>query len=222
MAPIIDIAKKDFERANKILELAGVKYSILKSEDKSDFIYVPSIKLSIAKERTLLGENWFDAQRELQSRNQKMLTVPEFVEFLKYTRENHRNIYNDITEVRSPWRAEWLDAYFKVQGKNLVVNYHVFDQDGNIVKKSEILDKDILMKDKIPGISLEDWLENPTKQGFPNKKTKSGDLYYWYPRSDDNSVAGFNAYDGGADLYCPRNPSNRSSSLGVRAAKQRE
>jgi len=224
MAPMLNILEKDYERASKILDLARVEYSIPKSEkqDSSNFIYVPSINLDVAKERTLLGKNWFDTQKALHSNNQKMLTLPEFREFLKYTRENHQDIYNEITEVRDPWRAEWLDADFKTKGKDLIVNYHVFDENGKIVRNSEVLDKNTLMKDKTPGIDLEYWLNNSTEQGFPTKKTKSGDLYYWYPRKDDNSVARFFAYSGRAYLFCDRDPSGRGSDLGVRAVKQRE
>jgi hypothetical protein len=52
----------------------------------SGYIYVPSINLYIAKERTLQGKNWFDAHKELQSQNQRMLIIPEFIEFLKYVK----------------------------------------------------------------------------------------------------------------------------------------
>jgi len=225
MAPSINITEKDYGRATQILKLAGVNYFTPKSnrkQDGSDFIYTPSINLYVAKERTLLGEDWFDTQKALHSSNQKMLTIPEFKEFLKYTRENHQDIYNDITEMRDSWRAEWLDADLKTKGKDLIVNYHVFNENGKIVKKSEILDKNTLMKDKTPGIDLEYWLNNPTEQGLPTKKTKSGDLYYWYPRKDNNSVARFDANSDMAILDCGRYPSCGNSYLGVRAAKQRE
>ena len=66
---------------------------------------------------------------------------------------------------------------------------------------------------------LNDWLNNPTKHGLPRKNTKDGDLYYWYPRSDNNSVARFFAYSDGADLYCYGVPSYSNSRLGVRAAR---
>ena len=77
------------------------------------------------------------------------------------------------------------------------------------------------MKNKTPGISLESWLQNPTKQGLPNKDTKSEDLFYWFPLSDNNSVARFDAYSVGTDLDCGRSPSGRGSGGGVRAVKAR-
>jgi len=207
------------------LDLHNVNYKISNLENKSaskdsDFIYVPSINLYVAKEKTLHGENFYDTQKILHSNNQKMLTIPEFREFLKYTKNNNQDIYNEITQVKSPWRAEWLDANFKVEGKDLVVYYHVFEN-GKIIQKSEKLDKNTLRKDKIPGISLENWLKDSTKQGLPKNKINSGDLYYWVPMEDNNSVAGFGASSGGADLDFDRDPSNRNSILGVRAAEQR-
>ena len=103
------------------------------------------------------------------------------------------------------------------------INYnHVLDSNGNLIPNdSEALDKETLMKDKNPGISLEDYLEsNHTGQGLPNKSVKSGDLYYWFPRSDNNSVARFNALDYGANLSCNWYSSNRFGNLGVRAVRR--
>ena len=150
-----------------------------------------------------------------------MLTLPEFVEFLKYVQANHQEIYRDIVEVRSPWRAEWIDADFKLKDGKLHVNdYHVLDKNGKLIpRRSKLLQKNTLMKDKTPGISLDNWLANPTKQGFPNKKIEAGSLYYWHPIRDNNSVTGFIADDNEISLHCDRYPSNWDSNLGVRAAK---
>ena len=145
---------------------------VLPKEDTEGFIYVPSINLYVAKERSLLNKNFHETQEELHKNNQKMLNMPEFTEFLKYTKINYKEIYKEITEVRRPWRAEWIDADFKVKGEELFVNYHIFEN-GKIVKKEEKLDKDTLIEDKTPGISLEKWLENPNQQGFPKSDRKS-------------------------------------------------
>ena len=191
-------------------------------KDTNDFIYVPSINLYVAKERTLLRKNWFECHKELQANGERMLILPEFIEFLKYCKINYQDIYKEITELRNPWRAEWLDADFKTRGRDLLINYnHVLDSSGNFVSQnSEILDKDTLMKDRTPGISLEDYLNNNhTSQGLPTKKVQSGDLYYWYPRSDDNSVVRFDADSDRANLNCGRDPSDQYSDLGVRAVR---
>ena len=222
MAPIIKVNDETLKTLNPKVYTLRNDLEIQSNED--NFIYMPSISLYVAKERSLHGKNWFEAHKELQKNGERMLTLPEFVEVLKYTKENHKEIYNEITEVRSPWRSEWLDADFKLEDNILYINSnHILDKKGNLVpQNSEILDKNTLMKDKTPGISIENWLENPTKQGFPTKFVKSGDLYYWYPKSDNNSVAGFCAYDVRAGLHCGWYLSVRGSDLAVRAAKLRE
>jgi len=86
------------------------------SPSLDDFIYVPSIKLYFAKEKSHLGIDWYDTHRELLKQNLRMPTIPQFIEFLKYLRadptsENTR-VYHEITETRDTWRSEWLDARF--------------------------------------------------------------------------------------------------------------
>jgi len=226
MAPIRYVNEQENEALEK-LKIGKRRFDLEDSNFKDslsndDFIYVPSIDLYVAKERKLLGENWFDSQKELHSKNEKMLTIPEFLEFLKYTKKNYKDIYKEITEVKSLWRAEWLDADFKVYGGELRVNYHMF-QDGKIIQKSEVLDKNTLMNDPTPGISLEGYLTNShTSQGLPSKDVKKGDLHYKIPRRDNNSVARFDANNVWTYFSGYGNPSNKSNYLGVRVAKQRE
>ncbi len=186
------------------------------------FIYVPTVNLYVAREKSFLGENWFDCHKGLLGENSRMLTIPEFVEFLKYTKVNHKDIYDDITEVKSPWRAEWLDADFKVKGEQLYVNYnHILDSSGNLIPKdSDALADDTLMTSRTPGISLEDYLDNHTPQGLPKSDVKEGKLYYYAPMKDNKSVARFDADSGGAFLSCYRGPSGAISDLGVRAVRR--
>ncbi len=132
-----------------------------------------------------------------------------------------QNYFNDIYAVKNPWRAEWIDADFKVEDRKLYLkDNHILDKDGNLISsRTRKLQKNILMQNKTPGISLTDFLTNPTQQGLPNKETKKGDLYYWHPLSDNNSVARFNAVSCGAYLSCDRSPSNWYANLGVRAVR---
>ncbi len=227
MAPIVNIAEKDFERASKLLELAGITYTISesgKSKEERDFVYVPSINLYVAKEKKLHGENWFNSNRKLQANRERMLNVPEFVEFLKYSKDNFPEVYEEITGLRNPVRAEWLDADFKMKNRELYVNSnHILEEDGKLNPgNSKMLDKSTLMKDKIPGISLEDWIASPTKQGLPHKNVALGSLFYWFPRGDNNSVAWFGAGSGWVGLVCYKHPFNRNDYVGVRAAKKQE
>ena len=192
--------------------------------DTNDFIYVPSIKLYVAKEKTHFGKNWKDCWTELQNQNYQMLKINEFREFLKHlisfpNNQEYKNIYNEITEVRNPWRAEWLDANFKVEKKRLLKKNELYILTENESKKEKL--EECLMSNKTPGISLEDWIngKNITSQGLPNKNISSGSLYYYYPRSDNNSVAWFDAGSVRADLGCDRYPFGTGSSLGVRRCK---
>lgn len=196
------------------------------TEDKEGFIYVPSIKLYVAKERSHLGigwyekshfgKNWYEAHEALLEEDSRMLTIPEFVNFLNYLKKNpsyeNTQVYSEITQVRNPWRAEWLDAYFEKR-KN---GFYVLTGNKTKAKKLETA----LMEDQAPGISLDSWLKNPTSQGLPRPDIAEGDLYYWYPRS--GGVAGFVVGAFRAGLGCRWNPSSRNLDIGVRVAKQRE
>ncbi len=191
-------------------------------------------ELIFAGQRTHLGENWFEAHNSLAleklvlpSGNESQLrmpTIPEFIEALKWLKIHNPELYNEITEIRSPWRANWLDAYFQVIKGVRHINYNrIFNAIGTLIpRNSEPLDEDTLMKDRTPGISLDSWLENPTSQGLVRKKTQKGDLWYFYPRKDDNSVARFSAIDYRCNLNCKRNPSIRYAYLGVFAVAQGE
>ena len=147
-----------------------------------------------------------------------MPTIPEFIEFLKYTKDNAQDIYEDITAERSPWRAEWLDAYFEQRSDGLYILT-------NNKTKSERLDDYTLLFDRLPGnrisgTDLEDWLNNPTKQGLPNHHAKEGSLLYWCPE-EDGRVARFYAGPDRIDLKCDRYPQYPSSALGVRAVREK-
>ncbi len=225
MAPIIEVSDEDLNAFNQL----GIKYKLRSESSKtpkvsSDFIYVPSIGLDVSTGKVGLGENWFASHEATFDYEGRMLTIPEFREFLKYSRENYPNLYEEVTAVRNPWRAEHLDADFKLKDGKLYINSgHVLDAQGNLAPQhSEVLDKDTLMKDRAPGISLDDWVagKNVTTQGLPNSKSSKGDLWYFYPRSDNNSVARFDADDGRANFDCDGGPFDGDSNLGVRVAKQ--
>ena len=195
-------------------------------QNREGMIYIHSAGVYVAKQRTHLNEDWFQAHKSLASGGLRMPTIPEFIAYLKYLKEDPTNqefqeIYNEITQVREPWRAEWLDADFKLVNGVLNINYNHTIQNGKLIpRNSEPLDGNTLMENRTPGISLEDWLKFPTSQGFPRKDIVKGDLYYWAPMSDNNSVARFDAVSDGAYLNCGRDPSGRDSDLGVFAVAE--
>jgi hypothetical protein len=204
-----------------------VKQEEKTSFDNPDFIYVPSINLYVAKQRTLVCNavstlNWDSYQEKLHSENSKMLTILEFREFLNYTKTNFPEIYSEITEVRNPWRGEWLDANFKIENKELFVCYHVFENN-KIIFKREKLDKGTLIKKKTSGISLDSWLNNTnsTNQGLPKDNINSGNLHYWCSMKNHNSVARFYVDSDRAYLNCNTDSFDGSSHIGVRAVKEK-
>ncbi|MDP4012580.1 MAG: hypothetical protein Q8R00_03165 [Candidatus Nanoarchaeia archaeon] len=183
------------------------------------------------------NNNWHKTQEILHNEGNFMLTIRQYVDFLnlittgkpfdasgnRVDRAKLAKIVDEILTVRSPYRAEWLDAKFRKQSKGLlrrselVVDYgHMFVNGQSQPKYSEPLEE-CLMEDRTPGINLDDWLERATIQGLPPRDIKQGDLYYWYPR--DGSVAGFVAGSGRAFLDCYWDPRSSGPELGVRQAR---
>ena len=214
---------KKFEEKEKALaEAERLRKAGNSTQQIDNFIYVPSINLYVAKERTHLGKDWFESHKALINEGLRMPTIPEFIEFLKYTKTNFPEIYNERIEARNPRITEWLDADFKIKNGELHINYyHVLDSNENLIPRNSEPLEECLMKDKTPGISLEDYLaNNHTNHGLPSNNIKSGNLYYYFPRSDNNSVAKFDVIYGRTYLGCCWNPSGRNSILGVRAVKE--
>ena len=171
---LADRFNKKVELEEKLKARRGIKEQIVEpaiqetttAEDRSGFIYVPSIKLYLAKERTHLGLDWDQTHEALKKENLRMPNPIEFVQFLKYLKDNpsqeNTRVYNKITQVRSPWRAEYLDAYFEQRDDGIYV------LTGN-KKNAEKMDEATLMENRTPGISLDGWLKNPTSQVLTRK-----------------------------------------------------
>ena len=185
---------------------------------KEGFIYVPSIGVHVAKQRSHTGLDWKDTHSQLHQEGLYMPTIPQFIGFLNYLKGDYQRvgvkekqeaeqILDEILTLRSPWRAEWLDARFEEKGEELYIHYNHRTIKGELKSQSE----------KLEGCLMEDCyvdVFNPNKQGLPTKKTNSG-IYYWHPR--DNRVARFDADSGRVNLDCDRNPDNSDDSLGVRS-----
>ena len=213
------------------MNMESQKESTVQALNKDDYIYVPSINCYLAKQKTHLGLNWYDTHKALHKENLLMPTIPQFIEFIKHLKANPNglpdsskqeieSILDDILTVRKPWRGEWFDADFKVDDKKLYIHYNHRTLMGQLTPQNKELLTDYLTEDKTPGIDLESWLTNANVQGLPKPGIKSGDLYYWAPIKDNNSVARFVVYSGGADLVCGRHPDVTGASLGVRASAE--
>jgi len=200
------------------------------------YIYIPSTKLYVAKERTLNGKSWYEAHRQLHNQGLQMLTIPEFIEFIKYLKEGYQDrkeakqILGEILKVREPTRGEWLDANFKVINDRLCINYNHRTINGELKPFNSEPLEDCLMENKLPGIDLDYWFNNPTKQGLPKKNTSKGKIWYWNPRN--KTFAWFyTCYDSTVFDYAgdPNLPLGLITyghgilfSLGVHAAKTKE
>ncbi len=134
-----------------------------------------------------------------------------------------QNILNEITQVRKPWRSEWLDGDFRTDKKGVISIHtsHILDASGNLTPQYKRELTDFLAEDRLPGIDLNEWLRNANKFGLPKQGIKQGDLYYWAPDKDNNSVAGFNANSDRANLGCYWDRAIADASLGVRHALPR-
>jgi len=194
-----------------------------KAPSLGSFIYVPSVNLYVAKERALLNHNWDDTHKKLHEQNLRMPTIPQFIEFLKYLRADptteNRRVYNKITKARDPWKGEWLDAKFYAKDDELWVAYnHIINLKGDLEAKGNEKLEGQLMRDE-DVVSLEHWLNNPTKQGLPQENPEQEDLWYWPPK--ENKVAKFIANGICAGLNCESDHSYSHSDLGVRAVRTR-
>ena len=188
-------------------------------EFKDGYIYVPKISSYVSKEVKHLSNSWFDLHKLLKKDEEKMLTIPQFIEFLKYIKINFKEMYKEITEAKSPWRGEYLDAYFRVKENKSCVRYNhsILSNGSASTLFEEELDTDTLTIDK--GISLEGWLKNPTKQGLPVSDIASGNLFYFSPRpSRSDSVACFGALSSSIGLGCFASPDG-GGSFGVRPSR---
>ena len=211
------------QEQNKVIKQA-VKEAKRKQESEiENFIYVPEANLYFARERTHLGKSWNDTHELLKQeklyipnvgqRNLRMPTLPEIVKSLNYFKTNEPEMFEELTAVRDPWRVNHIDAYFEKRQNG----FYVLTQNKT---KAEKLDEDTLTKDRAPGISLDEWLKNPTSQGLPKSDISDGDFYYLFPR--DGAVARLGADSGWACLNCNWDPDNVGSSLGVFAVAPHE
>ena len=78
------------------------------------YIYVPSINLSFAEERSLYGKTWYDTHKALIPKKLKMPTIKETEELIFYLKSNLSNprlkkVYDDILKItpKDTWHSEW-------------------------------------------------------------------------------------------------------------------
>ncbi len=213
----------------------GLGKVVDKRRELSKYVWLPETdqhpELLIAQEVTEQGYNHQRTKEKLEEADSFMPTPELLAEFLRTCKSGKAydglknrvdkkrldKILEERLKVRDPWRGERLDHQYSLdkEGK-LQVTYPKF-VNGKLKVVTEILDPETLMEDRIPGISLEKWIENPTSQGLPKKDVKKGNLRYLNPR--DGYVARFDACSDGVDLRCAGDPQGSYDGLGVRRAK---
>ena len=224
------MAKQIEEEEQRAALEAKTRKPVEENTPLTGYIYLPSQEIYVAKWRILNGKNWYESHKILQERELRMLTIPQFIEFLKYLRSNPNEIgaadfleieliLDDILALREPYRGEWLDASFKKLGNNRRINYnHEFKIiTGEIPitnpKNSEPLE-DCLMENR--NVVLDAWLNNPTSQGLPKTNAWSGNLSYQPPAEENTSVAEFYVNSRAINLICTQGPTFKSENRGVR------
>ena len=190
----------------------------IQPQNKDNFIYVPSINLYVAKEKILFNHDWYKTHEELEKLNLRMYTPAEEKAFLDYLFKNEQTgtpdaskqdiekILDEMLTQRDPWIAECLDAYFEEKDDGMY-----------------ILTKNKSQSEKLEPYVMKDCyvtLSSFNNQGFPTGKSgvqkykKGVNIYFCHPRN--GAVARFVADSDRAYLYCSRDPTYSSASLGVR------
>ena len=202
---------------------------ILPGKEYSNYSY-PDLLVSMNRTYYKAGKDWYDSHKQLQSKDNFMLTIRQFVDFINLLKSgkvynglgkeiNQRridSILEDILTQREFLRAEWNDVKFKLVNGVLHIQYNHRHVNGQLQpQNSEPLEEYLMQYRRI---SLDHWLSNANSQGLPVPNTKDGNLYYWQPR--DGCVARFWSDSVGAYLSCGGDPSDSDSALGVRGARK--
>jgi len=183
------------------------------------FIYVPSINLYIAKERTLKGKTWNQTHEILQKDNKFMPSIYHFTEYLNYLKNDHEDrdeaetILDDILKT-GDWRAEWLDAKFEKKKDGLyLLSDHRIENKKLIAKSEQPLEK-CVMEDCYVNFDF-------NSQGLPVSKSKSQsyeqgeNIKFWCPEHSGR-VAWFYVGSDNAGLSCYDDvPDSSGDNLGV-------
>ena len=152
----------------------------IKRETPEGFEYVPSINLYVSIEKEFLDENWQKTREIIEKSGDRIPTPWEFTQFLAYEKFKNPDFYKKTTEIKERWEGEFLDGFFKNVEKKLCIFYHMFDKEGKIKTKYEPIRETNTHERK--NISIDDWIESSTHQGFPKWKIKEGNFRYWPPQ----------------------------------------
>ena len=199
-------------------------YVILPGKAHGSYSYP---NLVVAVEKTYLNSNWNQTHEALHRENAFMLSIRQYIDFLQMLQSgtvyNGRGtklasgkvdeILDEILTKREPWRAEWLDAYFKDVNDALNISYEHRIVNGQLKPQRTEALENCVMEDAYVN------LFSANKQGLPTVKARTQETYFWHPRNE--RVARFRANSDWVGLDADRDPASSDSSLGVRAARRK-
>ena len=191
--------------------------------NQDDYIYLPTSKIYISKQKDLFGKNWYEQNQKLLSNNQRMPTLPEMWELIFHLKANQDNselkqIYNEILEQRESWRRENINAKFKIEGNKTYLQTAIgLDNNGEPTYSNWAQITSPITENCFVDISNK---ANINSDGFPVQEssntsyTQGQNIYFCKPI--DGKIAGFVADSYGAYFSCCWGPDYRDDSLGVR------
>ncbi|MDP1728668.1 MAG: hypothetical protein Q8L27_00510, partial [archaeon] len=137
--PEITPEVQEEQEAQRIITPSEIKnpedYLLLEGKNEKNYSYADTF---VSKQTYHKNKNWRECHELLQKDNAYMLTIKQFADFLsliksgkaydgagkKINSKELEKIFLEITEVRDPYSAEWLDADFKVKSGKLHINYN--------------------------------------------------------------------------------------------------
>lgn len=204
---------------------SGRKTPEIITQNIDGFFYVPSIRLYLAKERSLNNENWNSAIDKIYNQGiiiteqrAEMPTPFEFMTGLIYVldneaipdlaKEERTKFLNDVLGLKNTYRGNYLNARFEGNAVETAIT-----KNGKLDWKKEPLDNCLqkycyadLRKINSQGLF--------TTESIKQEYIKGETAYFWKPV--DGAVAGFDAVLDRAYFICGRYPGYSDAALGVR------
>lgn len=171
------------------------------------------------------GKTWEESHKVLHTKDSLMINPIQFWDFRdliksgkvydgngsKVPRAVLKAINDEIFKVRTPLRAEWLNAKFRLIDEKWQMSYDNRIINGKLKSLVSEPLEDCLMQDGYIN------LRSINRQGMPTRQAKKSEICYMPPL--DGAVARFVAYSAGADFDCSKSHLSAGSGCGVRRVK---
>jgi hypothetical protein len=188
-------------------------------------IYVPGVG-TISKELVCEGRSWEGAMETILKQGYSALNIEEYIQMLKFTKDNHNNFYKSIIGPNTRGHSEHVDARFNKVGFSFCMTYNHTLKGDQIVPEDKILltaEREEWMEHPYTGLLWNKWRNSfyarSLRQSCPSleneiRLTNTGDFHliedynketvrqagvcYLDGTSEENSVAHFTMRDSGA------------------------